>query len=494
MAQRRGIDELAGKRVAVWGTGSEGRSMAGLAMERGAKVTIVADDAPSTVVLEGVQLEVRRPDFLTSGEPEYVISSPGVSRYRPELRGASANGAIVTSATALWLSDFADQRVVAVTGSKGKSTTVLLTAALLGAVGLDVGIGGNIGKPVSDFYGEDRHDVYVVEVSSFQAAEVEVSPAVGVLTLLSPDHIDWHGSYERYAADKLNLFSHRADLQLAVNATSPDAFARTQHFPNRHLYGDRGRVVVQGDHVVVDGETWVGRDRFPLRGRHNLVNLCGALTAAILVDGRLPDTPDFLASWAQMPPLPSRLRTVSVQWNIEFVDDALASNPAATVAALETFAGRSVCLIAGGRDRGVDLDAIVRQLGSMSPAPAVVGLGEAGSRLATEIAAGAPGVSFTPAATVEEAVASAVELVGRASHASRGPHGSHGPNASHGPHGSHGSHGPHGESEAVVLFSPGAPTPPSEGTYLDRSASFLKAVERRVARDETSVGTEQCGP
>ena len=80
---------------------------------------------------------------------------------------------------------------------------------------------------MTDFYDGPDKDAYVIEVSSFQAAEVTVSPPVGVLALLSPDHLDWHGTYDRYVADKLNLFAHRDDLELAVNARCPEAVSAT---------------------------------------------------------------------------------------------------------------------------------------------------------------------------------------------------------------------------------------------------------------------------
>ena len=106
---------------------------------------------------------------------------PGVSRYDERLVAAARLGAVVTTPTALFLEDFQDRRVVAVTGSKGKTTTAMLTAAALGAYGLDVALAGNLGRPLTELYDDGAHDVFVVELSSFQAADVTVSPSVGVL-------------------------------------------------------------------------------------------------------------------------------------------------------------------------------------------------------------------------------------------------------------------------------------------------------------------------
>ena len=151
---------------------------------------------------------------------DVVVRAPGVSRYRPELAAAEAAGVVVTTAMALWLEDYADAPVVAVTGTKGKSTTAALAAAILAADGLEVALIGNIGVPVLDTYGAPRADAYVVEVSSYQAVDVTRSPGVVVLTSLAPDPLDWHGGVEPYYRDKLRLVeAGRPDGSVALAPT-----------------------------------------------------------------------------------------------------------------------------------------------------------------------------------------------------------------------------------------------------------------------------------
>jgi UDP-N-acetylmuramoylalanine--D-glutamate ligase len=491
---RRGIARLEGAAVAVWGTGAEGRAALSLALAHRATVTVVADPDPAAghpepVDLPGVRT-VEAPSVLGTRRFDVVVRSPGVSRYRPELAAAAARGALVTTLTALWLEDFADQPVLAVTGSKGKSTTAVLAAAALEATGRTVALAGNIGRPVAELYhqrpGQAPVDAYVLEVSSFQAADLTVSPPVGVLTLLAPDHLDWHGSYDRYVADKCNLFAHRPDMAVAVNATDPAAWAATGGLSGRIGYGAPGTAIAVArrgeprpaagglpralpagaDQVLVDGATYLSAEvltasRLQLRGGHNLVNLCGALTAVRALVGCLPSPEALAAQLDRRDPLGSRLRTVGMVGGIELVDDALASNPAGTVAALGTFAGRPVCLVAGGADRGVDLAPLVAALRRHEPRAAVVVLGPAGRRLAAELAARpGPSVACQSARSVGDAVPLAVELLG--SDAERG---------------------------AVVLFSPGAPTPPAEGTYRERSAAFQEA-----AADLVRAGRGVAGP
>lgn len=450
-----GIEALRNRRVGVWGTGREGREIARLALDRGASVQIVRDppavgDDPAEIDISGTVLKVALPSSLEETPPDILVRSPGVSRYRPELVALRRLRIPVTTATALWFEDFSGSRVVGVTGSKGKTMTASLAGLAVASTGVKVSLGGNIGTPVTDFYEAEVADAYVIEVSSFQAAEVAASPQVGVLTLLAPDHLDWHGTYERYVSDKLNLFAHRSSIDVAVNARSEAAVRATETFASRHLYGSEGRVTVRDDQVCVDGEPVVSLEGSALRGRHNLDNLCGAVVATELLVGAVPEFGRLGESMASMPVLPSRLETVAVVDGVEFVNDALASNPSGSVAALEAFEGRRVVLIAGGFDRGTDFSVLVRALDTRDEI-SVVHVGEAGARLVAELAASTTAVPCTPASDMADAVRRAIGAVEG--------------------------------TDAVVLFSPGSPTPPEEGTYVERSEVFRSTVdEYRSAR------------
>lgn len=454
-----GIERLRSARVAVWGTGLEGREVAKAAIERDADVVLVDDgvEVEGLLSVDGVEVPLRAPGILRELRFDCIVRSPGVSVYRPELEEALAVGCTVTSATAMWLEDFEDRRVIGITGTKGKTTTAWLTMKALEACGLEVRLGGNMGTPLTALYsgddgGEDRDrapiDVYVVEVSSFQAADVTASPSVGVLTLLAPDHLDWHGSYDRYVLDKLNLFDHRPGMPIAVSSASADALRMTARYPGRSPYGTDGRVVLRGGSVTVDGAELLDLDQMdlPVRGEHNRFNLCGALTACMILTGDHPTSHALERAIKEMPVLPSRLETVGRFGRIEFVNDALASNPAGTVAALRTFAGRPICLIAGGHDRGVDLTDLLREIDLVRPSPVVVNLPELGERLSAELQNAGSRVRCVGARSVREAVLRATQLLEQS------------------------------EGEGVVLFSPAAPTPKVEGTYVQRGAAFNDAV------------------
>jgi len=452
-----GVAALAGRRVAVFGAGMEGRSFARLVGPRCAELVIVDDAAQSSAsagpagALGAAGLDVQLPFLLESRSFDFVVHSPGISRYDERLAAATRKGAIVTTPTALWLEDYQDRHVVAVTGSKGKTTTAMLTAAALRAYGLDVSLAGNIGRPVTELYDDNDHDAFVVELSSFQTADLTTSPSVGILTLLSPDHLDWHRSLDNYYEDKTRLFSQRSDVPVAVNGCCDEAVKRTSGLAGRVLYGEGGPVHLEGVRLVVPGLGTLDLEGFQLLGEHNLVNTCGAVTAARLLTGELPDADRLQRELSAVRAPRSRLELIGVIDGVSYVDDALASNPEGTLAALRVFAGKRVALIVGGHDRGVDFTPLARAIEASRPQPVVFCLGEAGSTIAGVL----DGLSSSVQRRSAHSLEAAVEL------ASSSP------------------------GVEVVLFSPAAPTPAAEGSYLDRGRRF---------RESAAAGTTAAGP
>ena len=446
------LDELCTLRVAVWGLGDEGLAMARLLHDRHVEPCFV-DDRPEAGAARleerlGDPRRVLRPDQVTWSDVDVVVRAPGVSRYRAELDAARAAGVTVTTAMALWLEDFAAARVVAVTGTKGKSTTAALTAALLAREGLDVALIGNIGVPVVERYGRAPADAYVVEVSSFQAADVATTPGVVVVTSLAPDHLDWHRSEEAYYRDKLRLVDAGPPGELAVNAGSHEALRRTAGHPRRSLFGPSGRVAVDRSGVVsLDGAALVDASRLRLPGVHNHWNLCGAITGATLLAGHPPSASALDEVVEGFEGLPSRCRTVGERGGLTFVDDALASNPFASEASIGAFPDRELTVILGGADRGVDPRGLLEVLARRRPTPGVVVLRPGAERLATAVMATRPGHRTDPPVAVVADLAEAVEAA-----VAMTPRG------------------------GVVLFSPGAPTPDGEGGFGARSRQFVAAA------------------
>ena len=440
------LEHVLGGRVAVWGMGAEGLAFAALAIGRGVDPVLIDDHPGEAGERVAVALGVARPVLLPSAvvwpKVDVVVRSPGVSRYRPELVVAEAAGVVVTTAMALWLEDHANAPVMAITGTKGKSTTAALASAILQTGGQRVDLIGNIGVPVLATYGQAPPDAYVVEVSSYQAADVTRSPGVVVLTSLAPDHLDWHGGIEAYYRDKLRLVEAGPSGLLAVSAANDEAVARTTDHPGRLLFGPMGRVRWHDDGwVEVDGDRLVDAGRLRVPGRHNAWNLCGAIAGILLLTGAVPSAEAIGAAVDGFTGLPSRCQMLGERGGHSYVDDALASNPFASATSIESFGGRPLTVIVGGEDRGVDAGPLAAALAAHRPQAAVVVLPPNPDRLVTALAAVV--AMIRTAADLDEAVEVAQGLT------------------------------PEG---GVVLFSPGAPTPEGGGGFRTRSLAFTRAA------------------
>ncbi len=442
------LDELSRARVVVWGLGAEGRSVVELLRRRGADPTVV-DDGPAPLATGGAAaglVDVRSPGSVDWGAVDVVVRSPGVPRRHPGLAAAEAHGAAVTTAMAVWLEDAASLPVLAVTGTKGKSTTAALAAALLEAGGLTVALAGNIGVPVTELYERPPCDAYVVEVSSYQATDVTTSPRVVVVTNLAADHLDWHGGEAAYYRDKLRLVTAGPEPLLAVGAASAEAVSRTSGVTGRVLFGPSGTVRVgppPGRTVLVDGSPLVDAALLGLPGDHNVWNLCGAVAGVSLLVGRPPSPEAARAAVEGFAGLASRCAPVGAVDGLVYVDDALASNPFATAASLRAFAGQAVTLVVGGGDRGVDPGPLLEALAEARPAATVVVLEPLPTGWAALLDPPGGPWGVRRAVDVAAAVAEARAVT---------------------------------PAGGVVLFSPAAPTPAGQGGYRRRSEQFRRAA------------------
>ncbi len=447
------LDRLAKRRIALFGFGLEGRSMAKVLHESAFPFTVIADHRIATLeqvkAVYGKSVEVLTPKQISRALFDVIIVSPGISWYRPELVQAREDGIEVTSPASLWLEDYHDRKILGVTGTKGKSTTASLAAVVLRSLGYTVALGGNIGVPVTNFYREPDHDIYVIEFSSYQATGLVNSPEAAVLTSLAPDHLTWHGNVEQYYHDKLNLFREKDRVRTAVNGTNAESCARTGDLEKRILYGrPEDPVHADDQYGYVQGEKVVRLHDLHLPGFHNRLNLLGALAGVYQLLGKVPEMNDLGPKLSAFHGLPSRLMRIASVGGIEYYDDALASNAFAVTAALDVFHGKPLTLIMGGEDRGIPYDAFAKSLRKRLQRATNVVLLPGSERIASairdELAASKSFIKLIQVTSLPDAVLEAALVT------------------------------PKG---GVVLFSPGAPTPTKEGSYKDRSEIFQKAVE-----------------
>jgi UDP-N-acetylmuramoylalanine--D-glutamate ligase len=361
---RPGFD-FAGKRVLVVGLARTGVAVSLFAAGYGATVT-ASDEKPEAALGEtaarlraaGVKLALGgHPGAAFSGQ-DLIVLSPGVPANLPPLALARAAGVPVWSEIELaWR--FLRGKLVAITGSNGKTTTTSLVAHILKTAEIPTLVGGNIGAPLLSLVETSTDStVTVAEVSSFQLETIEAfRPEIGVLLNLTPDHLDRHASFEAYAAAKMRLFENQLDRDFAIlNADDPEV---TKRMPSRaHIFWfSRKKRLAQGAFLLDDqiifrhegSETPVGRrGDIPLRGEHNVENVLAACAAAFLAGA----SPAAIAAGVKtFGGVEHRLEFVGEIGGVKFYNDSKATNVDAALKAIEAFAGPLIVIL-GGKDKG----------------------------------------------------------------------------------------------------------------------------------------------
>jgi UDP-N-acetylmuramoylalanine--D-glutamate ligase len=309
---------------------------------------------------------------------ELVVPSPGVPEAHPVYGLAAQAGVPLHSEIELAGAAAARRGIplVAVTGTNGKTTVTTLIAEMLSAGGRRALAAGNIGRPLLDAVHDDV-DVVVAEVSSFQLRFTETfRPRVAVLLNVAEDHLDWHPSFEDYVAAKARIFARQSGDDLLVFNADDEAVAEVaKTAPARSVAitlhsGAGGSWRLENDRLRrPDGATLIAAHDLARSGPHDIANALAAAAAAAELGTLNEALRQVLASFSG---LPHRVTPVGQSGGVTFVDDSKATNPHAALAALAGF--ESVVLLAGGRNKGLDLGVLRTEAGRIR---AVVAIGEA---------------------------------------------------------------------------------------------------------------------
>lgn len=337
---------------------------------------------------------------------DLVVPSPGVAPGHPVLLAAAAAGVPVRGDVDLAL-EAARVPVVAVTGTNGKTTVTTLIASMLEAEGLRAPAAGNIGWALLDALDRPM-DALVAEVSSFQLHTTTAAfrPRVAVLLNVAEDHLDWHGSFEAYAADKAKVFAHQSgDDLLVYNADDPVVARLAATAPARRVACSTAVGATEGYRIdggaLVDpaGRSIVEVGELPMRAPHDLANALAAAAAAMELGAGAEAVRGALRAARR---LHHRVEPIGETRGVRYVDDSKATNPHATLTAVLGF-DRSV-LIAGGRNKGIDLG-VLRPL-----APRLRGVVAIGEAAPEVVAAFEGSVATVVAASMRSAVRAAADM------------------------------------------------------------------------------------
>jgi UDP-N-acetylmuramoylalanine--D-glutamate ligase len=367
-------ESFAGKRITVAGLGRFG---GGIAVTRwlcaaGAKVLVTDLDSAEKLgdslrQLEGLPIEYRLGEHREEdfGGADMVVASPAIPLQNKYLEAARIAGKIVTTEIRLFI-ERCPARIIGVTGTKGKSTTTAMLGRMLEPVA-KTWVGGNIGKSLLADLGQiQKGDLVVLELSSYMLEylrDLRWSPHVALVTMISSDHLAWHGSVEAYVDAKRNIIRHQQPGDVAVlNEEDPISAGFALETPAKILlYGTRGRK----------------RFELLIPGAHNQLNAQGAFAAASIFEvdftGAQAALKDFVG-------LPHRLQRVHESQGASYYNDSIATIPEAAIAALESFPAKKVIQIVGGYGKDIPIAAMCAGLAGR--AKAVLCIGATGGALA----------------------------------------------------------------------------------------------------------------
>jgi UDP-N-acetylmuramoylalanine--D-glutamate ligase len=391
--------ELKGKKVLVVGLGKSGLAAALFLRRRGAYVTVsdvrsaeaLAKDIPA-LLDEGIMVETGGHGLLTFRRQDLIVVSPGVPLDTPELAQVRSFGLPVIGELEL-AARFLKGKIVAITGSNGKTTTTALLGEILKQAGLPTLVGGNIGVPVVALIDQSKDETWsVLEVSSFQLESTQqFHPNIAVILNITPDHLDRHGSFENYARAKERIFAAQNELDFVVlnadNARAAEAASRSaakvywfsvEHPVAQGAWLEAGSVVYRPASDAAT-ENVMPLSGIPLKGAHNVENVLAAVVAARLAGAPAEAIRCTIEAFQAVE---HRLEFVAAVNGVDFYNDSKATNVDATAKAVAAFQS-GIHLILGGKDKGSDYTQLSQLL--RARVRAVYTIGSAAAKIESQL-------------------------------------------------------------------------------------------------------------
>jgi UDP-N-acetylmuramoylalanine--D-glutamate ligase len=374
------LEDITAAKIGILGFGKEGQAVANFLHRHGLTATVFDNkktrtDFPAEQLAgfeqQGFAFELGK-DFGDFSGCAVLFRSPGIPRLSPAIVAAESRGVIITSQTK-WFFDYCPARIIGVTGTKGKGTTVSLIARILQAAHLadvtgpymksstKIYVTGNIGKqdPLDILPELSSDDIVVFELSSFQLQDLTRSPWAGVCLMVTQEHLDHHTSVEEYQHAKSSIIAHQSSDDIAIYSDDyPASIAIGQSgkghtFAYSRFHSVRSGVYAEGEQIHIAGMPTSGdftvADRL-LRGAHNLENICAAVAVGASVGVPL----EVLAqAIKEFPGLEHRLEFVGEYEGVSFYNDSISTVPESSIAALQAFEEPKI-IILGGSEKGSD--------------------------------------------------------------------------------------------------------------------------------------------
>jgi len=334
------LSEIINKKIAIWGFGVEGQATAKYLSEKNISFTVLCKDTES---VDKYMCETAKVDTDLLNKFDVIIKSPGISPYSKIVKYTTAQ---LTSPTAIWFANEKNTTVIAVTGTKGKSTTVSLLAHVLKKSGKNVNLVGNIGQALIS--STSNYDYIVLEASSFQIYDGNIQADVVLVNNLSAEHVDWHQGAANYFKDKLKILA-QAKIKI-INAKNQQLNKLVNDESVHYFNIDNGFYVHKEALMFKDKQILCLAD-VQLMGTHNLENIGAALCVCLHLGVDIDTCINAVKSFK---PLAHRLQNLGKIGQHYAINDSIATTPVATLAAMKTVDLSKTTLLVGGYDRGND--------------------------------------------------------------------------------------------------------------------------------------------
>ncbi len=357
------LEQLTRSKVAIWGFGVEGKATVDYLLLRCPEFAFTVLCAADEVTeVDSPQVEFLTDEVNTAilSQFDVVIKSPGISPHQDTVIRSTCQ---IISSSALWFSNEKNGQVIAVTGTKGKSTVCAMLTAVLEALGHRVVLAGNFGLPLIQCL--EQCDYVVLETSSYQAQDGAIQSEVALLLNLYSEHLNWHLTEAQYHTDKWQLLRNAKHVVLnAKDANTAEMLKQQPLDSDVHYFEDQQGFYELNEVLMYQDKALISKYGWQLKGRHNLSNAAAVCTIIGLLQADIKVTINALKKFKA---LPHRLETVAEIGGVTFINDSIASTPHATWAAMSTVALEHTILLVGGFDRGVDWQWWVNKLHVATP-------------------------------------------------------------------------------------------------------------------------------
>ncbi len=344
------------KTVSVIGMGISNRPLIDMLLKCNCKVTV--RDKRNKSEFTDLPLNcnfVFGENYLSDLREDIVFRTPGLRFDTPELLLAKENGSIITSEMEMFVS-LCPAKIIAVTGSDGKTTTTTLISEFIKASGKKCFVGGNIGKPLlPEIDNIKNDDLVVLELSSFQLHTMTKSPHIAVITNLSPNHLDYHIDYQEYIDAKTNIFIHQNSCdKLVINKDNTDTYNLKNNAPSQIVYFSKSEcdgVYLKDGFIMYNNDKILDINTIKIPGMHNVENYMAAIAATL----NIVSYDDVRNVAKEFGGVPHRIEFVREVDGVKYYNSSIDSSPNRTINTLKVF-NQKVILIAGGKDKGISYD------------------------------------------------------------------------------------------------------------------------------------------